>query len=195
MAIDACTNWECINSFGNWLSAIGTIAATVIALWLALRDRMLHMRANFNTATTTLHRHDKLDNHGFMLDFTNIGARPITVVGHEWKLPLQRHRLLFMPHLDPRSAHVSTRLPLELTDGKSGHVFYPSDFFLQLDDREKALFHANWFVAYARIRFFKIRIGTSVGKKIRVSVKRPAREALWEQYKALRAALKAGRDP
>jgi hypothetical protein len=182
MAIPDCATWECVNSFGNWLSAVGTIAATALALWLALRDRMLHMRATFSTVVTTLARTDTLDNHGFMVEFTNIGARPITVTGHEWQLPFQKHRLLFMPHMDSRSAAITTRLPCELTDGKSGHVFYPYDFFLALDGREKALFHPNRFVAYLRIRFFKIRIGTSVGKKMRVAIRRPARDALWAQY-------------
>ena len=182
MAISECTSWECVNSFGNWLSAFGTIAATVVALWLALRDRMLHMQATFNTAVTTLTRSDTLDNRGFMLEFTNIGARPITVTGHEWQLPFQKHRLLFMPHMDTRAAAICTRLPCELTDGKSGHVFYPDDFFLELEDRGKALFHPNWFVAYIRIRFFTIRIGTSVGKKVRVKIRNPARKALWAQY-------------
>ena len=186
IAIADCTTWECLNSFGNWLSAFGTIAAVAVALWLALRDRMLHMRATFNTAITTLTRVDILDNHGFMLEFTNIGARPITVTGHEWHLPFQKHRLLFMPHMDTRSATITTRLPCELTDGKSGHAFYPHDFFRELEDPDKALFHPNRFVAYLRIRFFKIRIGTSVGKKVHVVVRRPARDALWAQYKDFR---------
>ncbi|UGB45243.1 hypothetical protein LQ772_14855 [Frateuria edaphi] len=182
MAIPDCTTWECVNSFSEWLSAFGTIAAVAVALWLALRDHMLHMRATFNTAVTTLTRTDTLDNHGFMLEFTNIGARPITVTGHEWQLPFQKHRLLFMPHMDVRSAAITTRLPCELTDGKSGHVFYPDDFFLELEDREKALFHPNRLIAYLRIRFFKILIGTSVGKKVHVAIRRPARDALWAQY-------------
>ena len=186
MAIPACTTWECVNSFGNWLSAIGTLAAVAVALWLALRDRMLHMRATFNTAVTALERPDTLDNHGFLLEFTNIGARPITVTGHEWQLPFQNHRLLFIPHMDARSISITTRLPCELTDGKSGHVFYPDDFFLELEDRERALFHPHPVVAYLRIHFFKIRIGTSVGKKIGVNIKRPARRALWAQYAELR---------
>ena len=33
--------WQFINSFSSWLSAIGTVAAVIVALYLARRDKRI----------------------------------------------------------------------------------------------------------------------------------------------------------
>jgi hypothetical protein len=179
----ACSTWECINSFSNWVAALGTIFISAIALWLSVRDRRINMRAAFDTVVTIGNNPLVLDRHGFMLSFTNIGPRPITVTGHSWWLPFQRRQLFFTPHLEPGTAHLNSRLPVEITDGKSGHVFYKREFFSELEQPEVALFHPNRLLAYFRIHFFRITIGTSVGKRVRVRVTKTARRQLWQLYK------------
>ncbi len=144
---------------------------------------MINMRASFDTVVTTGNNPNLLDRHGFMLSFTNIGPRPITVTGHTWSLPFQKHQLFFMPQMERETAHLNSRLPVEITDGKEGHLFYKENFFSELDQPEKALFHPNKVVAYTRIALFRIRIGTSVGKRIPVKVTRTARQKLWSLYK------------
>lgn len=184
MELTACTTWECVNSFSNWAAALGTIFISAIALWLSLKDRMINMRATFDTVLTSGANPNVLDRHGFMLSFTNVGPRPITVTGHTWSIPFQKHQLFFMPQMEPGTAHLNSRLPVEITDGKEGHLFYKENFFSELDQPEAALFHPNKAVAFARIWLFQIRIGTSVGKRIRVKVTRAARLKLWVLYKA-----------
>jgi hypothetical protein len=145
---------------------------------------MINMRARFDTALTPGSNPAVLDREGFMLSYTNIGPRPITVVGHAWSLPFKHYQLFFMPQMDREIAHLCTKIPVEITDGKAGHLFYKLNFFSELDQPEAALFHPNRAIAFLRIFFFKIRISTSVGKRVRVHVTRNARKRLWSLYTA-----------
>ncbi len=184
MELTACSTWECVNSFADWVAALGTILVSAVALWLSMKDRMINMRARFDTIVTNGTNPSVLDRHGFMLSFTNIGPRPITVSGHAWSLPFKRHQLFFMPQIDRETAHLNSRLPVEITDGKEGHLFYKETFFSELEQPEIALFHPNKAVAFLRIWLFRIRIGTSVGRNIPVTVTRNARRRLWALYTA-----------
>lgn len=127
---------------------------------------------------------DVLDRAVFALSFANVGRRPVTVTGHCWKLPFAKGIVFLQPHRDPEVGKLCSKLPLELTDGKEGHVFYPDDFFLKLDEPEKFLFHRNRYVAWFRIHFFKVRIVTTAGPRPRVKVARAVRQRLWWQYKS-----------
>lgn len=192
MQLEACTTWECANSFSDWIAAFGTILVSAIALWLSVKDRMVNMRAQFDSALVPGAMPTVLDREGFMLSYTNIGPRPITVVGHDWSFPFARHRLFFMPQMDREIAHLCTSIPVEITDGKSGHIFYKLRFFSELDQPEAALFHPNSVVAFARIRLFRIHISTSVGKRIPVRVSRTARRRLWSLYRTRFKVIDAG---
>ncbi len=35
--------WKFVNTFAGWLSAVGTIAAVIVALYLARRDKMIRL--------------------------------------------------------------------------------------------------------------------------------------------------------
>ena len=87
-----------------------------------------------------------------------------------------------MPHMDEKVGRLCSKFPLELTDGKNGHAFYTYDFFRNLDEPEKVLFHKNFLIAWLRIYFFKVCISTTVGKSLKVKVKRTVRRQLWETY-------------
>ncbi len=38
--------WEFINSFADWFSAVGTFAAVIVALLLAMRDRTIRLEVS-----------------------------------------------------------------------------------------------------------------------------------------------------
>ena len=64
-----------------------------------------------------------------------------------------------------------------------GHAFYSDDFFSKLDEPEKFLFHKNRLVAWCRISFFRVRISTTIGKRLKVTVALPVRRRLWRIYR------------
>ena len=182
MAIEHCTTSECVNSFASWLSAIGTILITGLALWLSVRDRRIHLKSNLTLGLLPSITSDRIDRAVFVLSFTNVGPRPVTVTNHCWVIPRQKGIVFFQPYLDPNTGGLCSKLPLELTDGKEGHAFYPDSFFLDLDNPEKFLFHKKRHIAWLRIYFFKIRIVTTTGVRPYVKIARAVRTRLWHQY-------------
>jgi hypothetical protein len=176
--ITSCTTWECINSFANWLSAIGTILITGLALWLTVKDRMIHVSAELNVGLVPSNNPLVLDTRVYILSFTNVGPRPVTITNHCWFLPFSKGVIFLMPHMDSVLGKLCSKLPLELTDGKEGHAFYSHDFFSKLEEPEKVLFHKNHFIAWIRIHFFKVRIATTIGKRLKVKIKPAVRRQL-----------------
>lgn len=182
MAIDSCTTWECINSFANWLSALGTIFITGLALWLSIRDKRINLKSALTLGLMPTSDPDLLDRAVFVLSFTNVWPRPITVTNHCWQLPFVKGIIFLQPCRDPAVGRLCSTLPVELTDGKEGHTFYPDDFFLKLDAPEKFLFHKSRYVAWLRIHFFRVRIVTTAGVRPPVRIARAVRQRLWHQY-------------
>jgi hypothetical protein len=81
--------------------------------------------------------------------------------------------------MDSRVSHLCTKLPAELPDGKTGHIFFPVDFFNVLENSEIVQFHRNRLITWVRIHFFRILITTSVNKKVSVKITKLARKKLW----------------
>lgn len=181
MNVLSCATWDCINSFANWLSAIGTILISGLALWLSVRDRLVNLAADISVGLVPGNDSSSLDRQVFVLSFTNAGVRPVTVTNHVWRLPLRRKVMIMFPHLDPTVGRLCTQLPVELTDGKSGHAFYPIDFFKKVDNPEQMFRPKSRTSAWLRIRFFSMHISTSVGKKVQVKVSSSVRRELWRQ--------------
>lgn len=182
MTIADCTTWECVNSFSNWLSAIGTVATAALALWLSVRDRRVNVRAEFSVGQVPGENPRVLNQRVFILQFTNDGPRNFTVTNHSWRLPLLKRVIYMFPNMETPVAHLCSKLPLELTDGKTGYSFYLIDHFAKLDNAEEVFFPKSRWRAWLRIWFFRLYIHTSVGKSIRVHVSRHVRRSLWRQY-------------
>lgn len=182
MSVSPCDTWECINSFANWLAALGTIAAVIVALWLSVRDRTINLRASFDIGVTSFDNPTKLDQQVFILSFTNFGPRTVHVENFSLTLPFKKGVVLLFPQMDLRVSHLCTKLPAELLDGKSGNIFFPVNFFNVLEKPELVLFPKNKIIAWLRINYFKIQLATSVGKSIKVKINKRAREKLWDLY-------------
>ena len=172
-----------MNSFANWIAAVGTVFTAALALWLAVRDRRVTIDARLTVGLVPGADRSVLDQRVFVLSFTNSGVRPVTVTNHSWSVPFVKGVIFMFPNLDPKVGSLCTKLPVELTDGKSGHSFYPIDHFASLEKPETVLFHPNALVAWLRIRFFRVFIQTSVGKSVHVKVDAKVRQDLWRQYR------------
>lgn len=183
MAIADCITWECVNSFSNWISAIGTVATAILALWLSVRDRRVNLSAHLSMGLLPGADPRVLNQQVFCLEFTNEGPRTVTVTNHAWRLPWVKGVVFMFQNIDTAVAHLCSKLPLELTDGKLGHAFYPIDHFLKLEEPQKVFFHRYCWIAWFRIWFFRLYVHTSVGKSIRVRVRRQVRKTLWRQYR------------
>ena len=182
MSIASCVTWECVNSFANWLAALGTIFISGLALWLSVRDRAINLKADFNTALLPKDDPKVLETHVFALSFTNQGPRTVTVNNFVLSLPFSKKVIYIFPWMDSRVSHFCSKLPAELLDGKTGHIFFPIDFFNSLEKPDIVLFHKNKLLAWMRIHFFRIYVVTTVGKRVVVSIKKLARKKQWSMY-------------
>ena len=185
-SIQDCTTWQCINSFALWLSAIGTLTVSVIALWLSIKDRYVRMSASFHKSYIARDAPSLENMYVYLLSFTNIGPRPITVVSYEWAMPKgtgKYNRAMIFPQLNPEVSYLCTKLPVELTDGQSGQILHVENFFDDLEDKEKFLFPKSKWGAWYRIMYFRIYIITSLGKRLPVRISKELRKELWSKYK------------
>lgn len=104
----------------EWLIAIGTIGAAAAAVWIANKDRGIHLRVNVggglpNSAGTM---------SPVSFSVTNIGRRPATIVGFycEFRPPpffRRATRIAYLPDVVMRQNDATTKLPAVIKDGES----------------------------------------------------------------------------
>lgn len=188
--LSGCSTWECINSFASWVSALGTILISGLALWLSWKDRLIRIQAIFDYGLIPGDNPSVLNREVYILSFTNIGHRTAIVTNYEWKIrSLPRiwkfYRCITFPHLEPSLQYLTTKFPLELTTGKEGHIFHKSTFLEELEEREKHLYTSSNWLAFYRIFTFKLVLKTTVGKTIYAKIPFRVRKQIWKKYKKI----------
>jgi hypothetical protein len=101
--------WQFINSFADWFSGIGTIAAVIVALYLAAHDRRIILlpRATFITRN---------DGDVIQITVTNRHRRTTRTTAIYWKTGIFKRRLFYLSVADP--LRNSSPLEIELNDGE-----------------------------------------------------------------------------
>src|SRR5690348_7809500 len=113
--------WELINSFANWLSAIGTLAAVIVSLWLAQRSAP---KAKLSVGIRAIVGPGSREPFPEYIVFrlTNHGERPLVVTQIGWRwgwLFWKQHAAqLYEPKL-------GSKLPVELAHGQEASWFIP----------------------------------------------------------------------
>lgn len=179
--------WLFINSFAPWLSAVGTVLISGIALWLSVRDRKVQLRATLSSGVIPQENPLVLNFCVYTLSCVNVGPRQVSVTNYHWryrKYPFTgKLNFWTFPYLDRRVSHMCSKLPKQLSDGEQVLIFHPSDFFAELERREEFLFADNALTAFYRIMTFNLYVDTSIGKPVKVKVSRKWRRSLWREYK------------
>jgi hypothetical protein len=82
-------DWNLINGISCLLTAIGTLSAVIVSLWLALRDTRIRLRVNVGIRKILLEgkAYDRVSQEPdfLIVTVTNIGRRVVTVTGLLWK--------------------------------------------------------------------------------------------------------------
>lgn len=173
LGIDKST-WEFINSFSDWFSAIGTIAAVVVSLYLARGQSKLQLRITAGhrlmAGLGTGHFPDYL-----YISIVNTGFRKALVTGIGWKVGVFRKR--YAIQITDKSPW-SSPVPVELTDGQEAQYLVPFAG------------EADWLNAFAKdflgkhpvllSRFGTLQVFTSVGKTFQKRIEGNLREKLIE---------------
>ncbi|MCL1066888.1 hypothetical protein L2735_08725 [Shewanella olleyana] len=185
--LEACTTWECVNSFAAWFAAIATIIISSLALWLSVKDRMVRLEATFWNSLVAYNNPTIPDTWFYALTCVNLGYRPVTITNYHWKLfqfPFtKKTKIVTNGHKFIEAAQLSTKLPADLADGKQAVFYLPSTFFEQLDRSDEFIFcRSNKLLAFWRIYTFNVYVDTSVSKVIKAKMSLKMRRNIWSKY-------------
>jgi hypothetical protein len=151
--------WEFINSFAGWFSALGTIAAVVVALYFSRRDKTIRLEvfAGYRWLVTLAHGRN---NQQFLcVGIVNIGHREVQITGLGWKVGFFKKVCADQPIINDG---ISSSVPIRLRDGDEARYYFPfQDQDPWLDDFVNVVLGPN---PNKVIRTLKIRVYTSVGK-------------------------------
>jgi hypothetical protein len=130
-------DWRFINSFSGWLSAIGTLLAVIVSLYLSRQDSRIRLRVHVGIdkiEATGLKGLVAADSPDYLvITVTNVGRRPATVVSPNWKSRLVPRKALFQL---PGAPQLSDRIPIELPDGGIANFVIRLDQFEANDPSE-----------------------------------------------------------
>ncbi len=119
--------WRFINTFAPWLSAIGTIAAVVVSLYLARRSVRTDVRV-FAAIMNLISPGQKLADSPefFQIRAVNHGFREVVIQGIMWQLRgLKSQAYVVIPPVDP----YSTKLPVRLQCGEQAQFMFSTTSF------------------------------------------------------------------
>lgn len=116
------SHWDLINSFSNWLSAIGTIAAVIVSLWLA--SRAWRLQAKVSVGHRIIIQTGARGEYPEIMVFqiVNTGERPIRVKSIGWRTGIFRWKR-FAPQMHDQQQ--SSPLPIELSHGQEASWIVP----------------------------------------------------------------------
>ena len=104
-------------AIGTWLSAIGTLAAVVVALYLSLHTKRIKLRLRAGRYEIILGnglRTEKV----VSFEVVNLGDRNVTIVSGGWAVGKGEKRKYC---IQPVSGMNTSQYPIELAHGKSAH--------------------------------------------------------------------------
>jgi hypothetical protein len=84
------TTWTFINSFADWLSALGTVSAVILALYLARRDKNVRLEVSAGHRIVVTPGTEGPYPEYLMIRIVNIGHREAQITNIGWKVGLFR---------------------------------------------------------------------------------------------------------
>lgn len=152
-------DWQLINSFADWFSALGTIGAVIVALYLARQDKRIRLRVSAGHRIIVSPGIKGDPPQYLAIRITNVGHRDVQVTGIGWRIGMFRK---FYADQTIISDGLSSTLPVRLRDGDEACYYIPlfSDIDWLKEFIQKMLQpNFKW-----RLRFTYVRIYTSIGR-------------------------------
>jgi hypothetical protein len=176
--LDALRNldWSFINSFSGWLSAFGSLAAVVVALWLASRDWRIRLkvRVGIRKILAQGRAYKIAEEPDFLIiSVINVGRRVATITGLLWKNRLARRYLFQMPGEAP----ISAQIPARLQDGDEADFVILLSGFLNDTDPLELMRVIPW-PRIITIHFLRILVQTRTGEMVPCRLEKELRKRL-----------------
>jgi len=109
--------WEIVNGWANWLSAVGTISAVVFSLYLAAKNGRREAKLSAGVRLLAI---SGAENHPEMINFhlVNTGDKSFYITAIGWYFGRKRNRSHFI-QLHDRT--MSSALPVSVQPGEAAH--------------------------------------------------------------------------
>ena len=172
--------WEIVNGFANWFAAIGTIAAVVVALWLARRQDQPRVSLRAEVSSVWFEEGSEKNREYLSVYAVNVGDRPVTISHLSLRFGLFRKLWVGVPLPDQE---VSSQFPTEITYGKEAKWFIPlkiNNFkwcenvasFLADSYQSTPIRFASVYATTTTGKMFKAHSGSSVAAAFNKALKR-----------------------
>ena len=169
-------SWQFINTFAPWLSALGTLGAVVVSLWLAHRRMSIRLKVSAGHRITVGQGIKPYPEH-LLISVVNDSVRKARLAGIGWKIGWIKKRYA-VQNTDINL--YSIRIPVDLDESEEAKFFIPLKG------------EADWLNNFARdllgqwprlnCRSIKIQAWTSVGKTFESRIEAGLRQRILEAY-------------
>jgi len=176
-------NLNLVNAIAAIASAIGTVAAVIVALYLARKDERIRLRvSNGIMMAASMGPVQKVLGLEFHVSVTNLGRRPASLNGIEFQVGLfkkrKKHFFILFP-MDP----YNTTLPKTLSDGEQASFsMAESEFDRTISDLAKSI--GDDLNAFDRL-FVKVVAKTTTGDQAKSKLQKGLHKKLVKQLKML----------
>ena len=176
--------WVFINSFSPWLSAIGTIAAVIVSLHLARRERRIRLEVSAGYRLLATQGQQSPHPAYLYINAVNIGHRDAQIINVGWKVGLLRKKYGIQATFENE---ISNSIPIRLRDGEE------AKFLIPLDEKNRWL--DNLIEEYLhpfpkiQVNFVKVQIFTSLGKTFEAKIEKGLKKKIQEKIKGKYALI------
>jgi hypothetical protein len=172
--------WLFINTFADWFSAVGTIAAVITSLYLARAQERVKLRLYSGHRLLLATGRPDLRSEYVLVSVTNLGHRAVTITGIGWKSGIFRKKYGVQT---TSSDGLSSTIPIQIADGHEAKWFIP----LRKEVGWLSDFCQHFLLPSWRIRLFSLRVQvfTSIGRTFDVRVERGLRKIMAQECRRL----------
>jgi hypothetical protein len=156
------SDWNIVNAVAQSLSAVGTLAAVVVALQLARRQNAIRLNVRVTVVHTVQIGLPGSDEGPFLnVHLANAGLRDATVVGIGWRIGLWKKN--YFAQTLPLNA-LSATLPKKLTPTDSATFLFPWERYALISRDMRLAFGKRDWARSLRARFTRVTVHLSTGE-------------------------------
>lgn len=164
--------WTFINGFAAWVSAFGTLAAAIIALYLSRQESRVRLAVVAGVRIIVQQGAGERLEY-LCVEVTNIGRRPAQITNLYWRDGYPRGAQFVW--IAPRNA-LSSTVPVILTDGQRANYFVlMSEFF---DANGDLAPHFKGPRGRIRACLYRVGVSTSAGPRFEARLEKGLRDRL-----------------
>ena len=168
--------WKFINTFAPWFSAIGTISAVIVSLYLARAEKPMKLEIRAGHRIIVGDGSTGKYPEFLYISATNTGHRIATITNVGWRIGFfKKQHMIQVVQKD----QLSSGLPVRIDDGEEAKWLVPLD----LKDNWIERFTRDFLHRSPRLKLcsLKLQIHTSVGKTFEAAVEKSLKEKLLEE--------------